>query len=45
MHKLHNLGHVTAVGGLVKNNVDPSKCSSDRVAITQVSMDEFRLGI
>ena len=45
MHKLRNFRHVTAVGGLVKNNVDPGKRSSDGVEITKIALDEFRLGI
>src|SRR5262249_20943737 len=45
MHKFRDLGHVTAVRGLVKNDVDPVERSRNRVAIPHVALDEFRLGI
>ena len=45
MHKFRDLRHVTAVRGLVKNNVDPVERGSDRIAIPHVALDEFRLGI
>ena len=45
MHKFRNLGHVTAVRGLVKNDVDLVECSSDRIPIPHVALDKFRLPI
>src|SRR5262245_25005480 len=45
MHILRNLRHVTAVRGLVKNNVDSIERSSNRIAIPYVALNEFRLGI
>ena len=45
MHVFRDLRHVTAVRGLVKNNVDPIERGSNRIAIPHVALDEFRLGI
>ena len=45
VHIFRDLRHVTAVRGLVKNNVDPIERSSNRIAIPHVALDEFRLGI
>ena len=45
MHIFRDLRHVTAVRGLVKNNVDPIERGSNRIAIPHVALDEFGLGI
>ena len=45
MHIFRDFRHVTAVCGLVKNNVDPIERGSNRIAIPHVALDEFRLGI
>jgi len=45
MHIFYDLGHVTAVRGLVKNNVDPIERGSNRIAIPHVALDEFGPGV
>jgi hypothetical protein len=45
MHIFHNFRHVTAIRGLVKNNVYPIERGSNRIAIPHVTLDEFRVGI
>jgi hypothetical protein len=45
VHIFRDLRHVTAKGGLVKNNVDVVERSSNRITIPHVSPDEFGLGI
>jgi hypothetical protein len=45
VHKFRDLGHVPAVRGLVKNNLDPIERRSNRIAIPHVALDEFCLGI
>jgi hypothetical protein len=45
MHIFRNLGHVTAVRGLVKDNINPVERSGNLTAITHVALNEFRLGI
>ena len=45
MHEFRDLRHVTAVRGLVKNNVDPIERSSNRIAVPHVALNEFGLGI
>src|SRR4029077_520880 len=45
MHVFRDLRHITAVRGLVKNNVDLIERGSNRIAIPHVAQDEFRLGI
>src|SRR5438094_9516101 len=45
MHKFRDLRHVPAVRGLVKNHVDASERSGNRIAIPHVALDEFSLGI
>ena len=43
MHKFCDLRHVTPVGSLVKNDIDLVERGGDRVAITQIAVNEFRL--
>ena len=45
MHIFRDLRHVTAVGGLVKNNVDAVERRSNRITIPHVALDEIGLGI
>jgi hypothetical protein len=45
MHIFRNLGHVTAVCGLVKNNVNPIERSGNCIAVPHVALDKFRPGI
>ena len=45
VHIFRDLRHVTAVGGLVKNNVDVVERSGNRIAVPHVALDEFGLGI
>src|SRR5215469_14508955 len=45
MHEFRDLRHIAAVGGLVKNNVDPIERDRNRIAIPHVALDEFRVGI
>jgi hypothetical protein len=45
VHIFGNLRHVTAVRGLMENNVDSLERSSNRIAIPHVALDEFRFGI
>src|SRR4029453_13709611 len=42
MHKFCDLGHVTPVGCLVKNHVDLVERGGNRIAITQITLNEFR---
>jgi hypothetical protein len=42
MHVFRDLGHVTAVGSLVKNDVDLVKRSADRFAVAQIALNKFR---
>src|SRR5436190_21729893 len=45
MHIFRDLWHVTAVRGLVKNDVNPVQRSGNRITIPDVALDEFGVGI
>jgi hypothetical protein len=45
VHKFCHLWHVTAVGSLVKNDVDFVECGGNRLAIAQIAVNEFRFGV
>src|SRR5262249_28744350 len=45
MHIFCDLWHVTAVRSLVKNYFDPIERSRNRIAVSDVPLDEFRAGI
>src|SRR5581483_135003 len=42
VHVFRDLGHVTAVGRLVKDDVDLIQSGGDRCAIPDVALDKFR---
>src|SRR5881409_1918008 len=43
VHKFCDLWHVTAVGSLVEDDVDLVERGGNRVTITQITVNEFRL--
>ena len=43
MNKLHDLGHVSAIGSLVKDDVDVIERGDYCFSITQVALDELRV--
>ena len=45
MHIFRDLWHVTAVRGLVKNDVNPVQRGGNRIPIPDVALDEFGVGI
>ncbi len=45
MNVFRDLGHVAAVSGLVKDDIDLIQRSSDRFTVADVAVSEFDLGI
>ena len=45
MHKFDDLWHVTAIGSLVKDDVDLVQCSRNGFAIAQIAFDESRVRV
>ena len=43
VNKFRDLGHVTAVSGLMKYEINLVERGGDRVAIAQIALDEFRI--
>ena len=42
VHKFGDFRHVTTIGSFVKDDVDLVQSGGDRVAISQIALDEFR---